>query len=173
MKKLSILLCTLCLVSSIAYAENGPMPQAAQNRPPQVDFAKPRKHPGDIFEKKLQLTEVQKLKISELRKNGHEKMKPVMEDIKAKKAEAQKIRESKLTVEAQEEKLAVIDKDLKNLEKQAAQIRKQNLKEFESILTSAQKRTLKQMKKEGRKNFKNGKRIAPPPCPHPMPNEVK
>ena len=51
------------------------------------------------------------------------------------------------------------------LEKQANQIRKQNMKDFESILTRDQKKILKQMKKEGRENFKRGQRPCPPPCP--------
>ena len=70
------------------------------------------------------------------------------------------IRRSRLAVQMQEEKLTVIDNELKALEKQAQNIRKENMKEFESILTWQQKRTLKQMKKEGRKNFRTNH------CPH-------
>ena len=167
MKKLAVLLCSMLVMSGMANAATENAQPVDKQRPPQVDFQSPRKPHGNMFEQKLQLTEVQKLKASELRKSGHEKMKPVMDQIKAKKQEAQKIRESKLTVQAQEEKLTVIDNELKELEKQAAEIRKQNMKDFESILTSAQKKTLKQMKKEGRKKFKKGGKIAPPPCPFP------
>jgi Spy/CpxP family protein refolding chaperone len=75
------------------------------------------------------------------------------------------VRNSKLSVEAQEEKLTAIDKDLAGLKKEAQQIRKQNMKDFESILTKEQKKTLKNMKKEGRKNFdKQRKELPPPPC---------
>ena len=73
----------------------------------------------------------------------------------------------------QEEKLAVIDKELAKLEKQANQIRKQNMKDFESILTRDQKKILKQMKKEGRENFKRGQRPCPPPCPPQADTEQK
>ena len=39
------------------------------------------------------------------------------------------------------------------------------MKDFEAILTKDQKKTLKNMKKEGRKNFdKNRKQLPPPPC---------
>jgi hypothetical protein len=42
---------------------------------------------------------------------------------------------------------------LKILEKKAHDIRKANMKEFESILTRNQKKILKQMKSEGRKKY--------------------
>ena len=92
-----------------------------------------------------------------------------MEQIRAKKQEAETIRNSKLTVQEQEEKLAVIDKDIAELKKQAKEIKKQNMKDFESILTREQKKTLKNMKKEGRKNFdKQRKEMVPPPCTKKM-----
>ena len=117
------------------------------------------------FEKKLGLTEVQKLKAKELRKAGHEKMKPVMEQIRTKRQEAEMLRNSKLAAQEKEEKLTVIDNDLAILQKQAREIRKQNMKDFESILTKDQKKTLKNMKKEGRKNFSKHRREIPPlPC---------
>ena len=74
---------------------------------------------------------------------------PVMKDLRAKRQEAEAIRNSKLTNEAKEEKLTAIDKDITELQKQAQTIRKQN------------------MKKEGRKNFdKHKKDLVPPPCKH-------
>ena len=63
----------------------------------------------------------------------------------------------------QEEKLAKIDSELKILEKKAHDIRQANMKAFESILTREQKRTLKQMKKEGRQRYH-----ADHPCQRPM-----
>ena len=75
----------------------------------------------------------------------------------------------------QEEKLAVIDKELKVLEKQANDIRKSNMREFESILTRQQKRTLKEMKKEGRRKYHsahpaNMQRMIPNPGFMPKPS---
>ena len=164
--------CAMCVLTGIANA-NEPIskqdlvkkgaPQHAMPSPEQMQ--KIRKAHENAFEQQLGLTEVQKLKARELRKSGHEKIKPVMQEIKAKKQEAEMIRNSKLTVEAQEEKLTVIDKDLEVLKKQANEIRKQNMKDFEAILTKDQKKTLKNMKKEGRKNFdKQRKELPPPPC---------
>ena len=171
MKKFLIMTCALCVLTGIATA-NEPIkqdlvkkgiPQQTMPNPEQIH--KIRKAHENAFEQKLGLTEVQKLKARELRKNGHEKIKPVMEEIKAKKQEAEVVRNSKLTVEAQEEKLTAIDKDLDTLRKQAKEIRKQNMKDFEAILTKDQKKTLKNMKKEGRKNFdKQRKELPPPPC---------
>jgi hypothetical protein len=137
--------------------------QTTHKMPSPEQMQKIRKAHEAAFEQKLGLSEVQKLKARELRKAGHEKIKPIMQDIKAKKQEAEMIRNSKLTVEAQEEKLVVIDKELATLEKQAQTIRKQNMRDFEAILTKDQKKTLKNMKKEGRKNFDKQRKELPPP----------
>lgn len=115
------------------------------------------------FEKRLNLTEEQKAKAKDIRVKGHEKLKPVIEEIKAKKQEAKMVKMSRIAVQVQEERLDAIDKELKVLEKRAHDLRKQNMKEFESILTRDQKKTLKQMKKEGRQRYH-----ADHPCGRPM-----
>ncbi len=176
MKKLLIMTCAMCvLAGAVSAGEQANKPdfakkgqkieQGAPQRPTPEQMKQIRKAHEQAFEQKLGLTEVQKLKAKELRKAGHEKMKPVMGQIKAKKQEAEAIRSSKLTVQEQEEKLTVIDKDLAELKKQARDIKKQNMKDFEAILTKDQKKTLKNMKKEGRKNFEeHRKELPPPPC---------
>ena len=177
MKKLLIMTCAMCIFAAAANANEPvskpdfnkkggciekPMPQ----KPTPEQMRQMRRAREAAFDQKLGLTEVQKLKARELRKAGHEKMKPVMQQIKTKKQEAEMVRNSKLTVQDQEAKLTVIDKELTDLQKQAQTIRKQNMKDFESILTREQKKTLKNMKKEGRKNFDhNRKEILPPPPP--------
>lgn len=165
MKKLAILLCAMCVIAGTANAavENANAP--IKKMPPKEEMIKMKKAHEHAFEQKLGLTEVQKLKARELRKAGHEKMKPVMDQLRAKRQEAETIRRSKLSVQEQEEKLTVIDNDIKELEKQAAQIKKQNMKDFEAILTREQKNTLKKMKKEGRDRYKKDHRLTPPPCP--------
>ena len=176
MKKLAIMMCALCIVSSAAYAAGEKIGGAEtatnvqttnegiKNPPSKEEMIKLRKAREAAFEQKLGLTEAQKAKVKELRIEGRKKMKPVMEQIKLKRQEARVVKLSRISVEMQEEKLAVIDKELAKLEKQANQIRKQNMKDFESILTRDQKKILKQMKKEGRENFKRGQRPCPPPC---------
>lgn len=180
MKKLAIMMCALCIVSSAAYAATAAdkvgeadsktdvqttTNEGIKNPPSREEMIKLRKEREAAFEQKLGLTEAQKAKVKELRIEGHKKMKPVMEQIKLKRQEARMVKLSRMSVQMQEEKLAVIDKELAELEKQAKEIRKQNMKDFESILTRDQRKILKQMKKEGRENFKRGQRPCPPPCP--------
>lgn len=178
MKKLLIITCAMCVIAGTAFAGEEKTAafkgEAEKFGPPVMEKKMPnaeqmkqiRRAHENAFEQRLGLTEVQKLKARELRKTGHSKIEPVIKDIKAKKQEAELVRNSNLTNEAKEEKLTVIDKELAVLHKQAQQIRKQNMKEFESILTRDQKKTLKNMKKEGRKNFDKQKKelIPPPPC---------
>lgn len=176
MKKLLILSCAMCVLAGVTYA-NEPVKkpdftkngigheQVMPKRPTPEQMKQMRRAHEAAFDQKLGLTEVQKLKAKELRKAGHAKMKPVMEQIKVKKQEAEMVRNSKLTVAEQEEKLTVIDKDLADLKKQAQTIRRQNMKDFEAILTKDQKKILKNMKKEGRKNFEEHRKELPPQPP--------
>ena len=177
MKKLLIITCAMTvLAGNVFAAESAEKVNKPELKRPNIERKAPpsreqieqhRKMKEAAFEKKLNLTEVQKLKARELRKGGFEKIKPVMDDLRAKKQEAAKIQKSDLTNEAKEEKLTVLDKDIQALQKQAATIRKQNMKDFESILTKDQKKTLKNMKKEGRNKFhdEHRKGINPPPKP--------
>ena len=178
MKKLLIMACAMCVLTGIAnanepsskqdLAKKGITVEKNMKMPSPEQMQKIRRAHENAFEQKLGLSEVQKLKARELRKNGHAKIKPVMDEIRAKKQEAEMVRSSKLTVEAQEEKLAAIDKELTVLEKQAQTIRKQNMKDFEQILTKDQKKILKNMKKEGRKNFDEHRKELPPPPNKPV-----
>lgn len=144
MKKILILMSAFVLLSNTAFSREIPNPENHMNAKIQREKA---------FEKRLELTEEQKIKAKEIRVKGHEKIKPIIEEIKAKKQEAKMVKMSRIAVQVQEERLAVIDAELKVLEKKAHDIRKANMKEFESILTFKQKRILKQMKKEGRKKY--------------------
>ena len=132
------------------------------------------------FDKKLGLTDEQKTKAEQIRKDGFEKMKPVMDQIKAKKDEIRTIRENGALTQAEAKaKIDVLHKDIMDLKAQAKEIRKQNMQEFEAILTDKQKKTLEKMKQEGRKEFaKNhkGKKIGgykgcpmPPKAPEAAP----
>ena len=168
MKKLAILTCALCVFAATANAAEELKPVSKDIKRPAVqrpncDIAKVKRAHEAAFEQKLGLTEVQKLKARELRKAGHEKMKHVMDELRAKKQEAAKIRNSNLTVAEQEAQLTVIDKDIAALEKKAAEIRKQNMQDFESILTKDQRKTLKEMKKEGRDKFNKSHPQGPKP----------
>lgn len=154
MKKILVLMLAIFSVQVYSAAFAVPCGNNDANCPPsKEEMIQRRKAREAEFEQKLGLTEAQKVKAKELRIKGREKMKPVIEEIKAKKQEAKMVKMSRIAVEFQEEKLAVIDAEIKVLEKKANEIRKQNMKDFESILTREQKKILKQMKKEGRQKF--------------------
>ena len=126
------------------------------------------------FDKKLNLSDEQKAKAEQVRKEGFEKMKPVMEQIKTKKDEIKTIRENgDLTQAEAKAKIDVLHKDIMELKAQAKEIRKQNMQDFEAILTDKQKKTLEKMKQDGRKEFaKNHKakrhhKGCPMPPQHP------
>lgn len=109
------------------------------------------------FDQRLGLTEEQKQQAKDLRIKGHEKMKPIMEDLFTKKQEARKLQQKKFSGK----KLKKLNTEIQELEKQAREIRRTNMKDFEAILTPEQKATLKEMKKEGRKNFQKARKEKP------------
>ena len=162
MKKILILTAVL-MISFLSVEANQNI--KTQNLSPQK-MAEIKVQREKAFENRLGLTDEQKAKAKEIRIKGHETIKPVVEEIKAKKQEAKMVKMSRIAVQEQEERLMVIDSELKFLEKKAHDIRKANMKEFESILTRDQKRILKQMKKEGRKNYQvNHPKHMPMPLP--------
>ncbi len=150
MKKLLVLMFALGIAMTNVFAAEPP--KTVDTKP--ANIQEMRKAREAAFEKKLGLTEEQKVQAREIRIEGHKKMKPIFDQIRAKKKEAEMVKLSRIAVQAQEEKLAVIEAEIKELEKQAMEIRKANFKKFESILTRDQKKILKQMKKEGKKKHK-------------------
>ena len=153
MKKLVILACTLCLMSTAVFAGEEFKQPDYKNPPSREEMIKMRKAREAAFEQKLGLTEAQKAKAKEIRKKGHKEMKPIMDKIKDRRKEAEMVKMSRIA--------GWVHKDIRNLEKKANVIRKKNMKEFESILTKDQKKILENMKKEGRQKFEAGQR----PCP--------
>lgn len=152
MKKLLVSMFVLAITAAGAFAAEPPQKHSTVNTKP-ANMQEIRKAREAEFEKKLGLSEEQKIEARALRKQGFERIKPVIDQIREKKKEAEMVKLSRIAVQAQEEKLAVIDEELKVLEKKAMEIRKQNMKEFESILTPKQKKILKEMKKDGRKKY--------------------
>ena len=182
MKKLAILMCAVCLMAGAAVQaeENAAVKstnekaietaapktnEGIKNPPSREEMMKIKKAREAAFEQKLGLTEEQKVKAKEIRIKGHQQMKPVIEQIRMKKKEAEMVKLSRIATWAQEEKLAALDKEIQALEKQANEIRKQNMKDFESILTRDQKKILKQIKKEGRQRFEQRRQVQVPPPP--------
>ena len=69
---------------------------------------------------------------------------------------------SRISEKAQKERIAQINTEIKELEKQAQEIRKKNSQEFESILNKKQKAELEKMKAEGRERFERYHKARPP-----------
>ena len=148
MKKLLLLLGVFAFISNFASAAEV---QGYRINSTHSVMVKEKTQRDAAFEKRLGLTEEQKLEAKIVRKKGHEQMKPVMDKIMAKRQEIDKIRYSQKNYS--EKKLTKLNNDIKSLEKKANKIRQQNMKEFEKILTDEQKNILKQMKQEGRRKY--------------------
>lgn len=154
-------------------------PCNCQKPPKGPDFAKRNAE----FEKRLKLTDEQKAKAEAIRKKGHEQMKPIMAKIHEKKGEIEGIKKSKLLERDKQAQIEQLQKEITALKRAAHELRMQNMKEFEAILSQKQLKELKKMKEEGRKKFekehkKSGHPFFAPngprpegPCPPPPPKE--
>ena len=162
MKKILVLLFMVYL-SSVAAMAAIPEDRMKYDRPMQPKMTEQQRAEHEkAFEQRLGLTEEQIQKSKELRIEGREKIKPVIDKIKSKEQEIEAVKKAELTEQERTAKLNSLISDLKSLHKQAHDIRIENMKNFEGILTPEQQKTLKEMRQEGRKNF-NHKR--PMPCP--------
>lgn len=158
-KKTIIMACALVLASSTVFAAETSVKQAQTNQPPRdCQCQRPPKGPDFAkrnaeFEKRLKLTDEQKAKAEAIRKKGFEQMKPVMQKIHEKKGEIEGIKKSKLLERDKQAQIEELQKQIGALKRSAHELRMQNMKEFEAILTSKQLKELKKMKEEGRKKF--------------------
>ncbi len=105
------------------------------------------------FEQRLNLTDKQKAKAKALHEKGKEQMKPIIDQMHLKYQEIEAVKKSRMSGKMQEERIAEIKNELKDLKKQADEIRKKNSQEFERILNRKQKAELEKMKAEGRARF--------------------
>lgn len=121
----------------------------------------------ESFEKRLKLTDEQKEQARLIRQKGHEQMKPIMEKMKEKRQEIEAVKRSRMAVQMQQEKIAELQKEIGALKREAHELRMQNMKNFESILTKKQLKELKKMKEEGRKNFEKRHKRGGHPGPRP------
>ena len=79
MNKVLVLLSVICLSITTVNAVEQAKPIQNQMAQKYIVMKEQRER---AFEKRLELTEVQKLKAREIRKNGHEKLRPILEEIK-------------------------------------------------------------------------------------------
>lgn len=163
--------------SSLTYAATTPQPdtktqpkcqkQLPSNNCKDFKGKKHAKAQRPNLDDRLKLTEEQKKQAHEIRMQGHEKMKPVFEQMKAKKAEIKKIADSNLSQAEKEKRIAPLKNDLRELKKEARQIRMDNTKEFEAILTPEQKAEFVKIKQEARENARKHHQMKRQnkPCP--------
>jgi uncharacterized membrane protein YukC len=85
-----------------------------------------------------------------------------MEELKAKYGEMHAVKSSKMSDAKKNERIDVLQSEIKPLEKQANEIRKKNSEEFEKILNKNQKAELEKMKAEGRAKFEREHKARPP-----------
>ncbi len=155
MKKLVSLF--ILAVISIAIPANA---QTAQQTTPAPNIHKMQMKKE--FEQRLNLSDKQKQKAKIIHQNGRERMKPVVEQIIEKKKEVENVKLSKMSESAQQEKIEELNAQIRELEKQAHEIRKENSREFENILNKKQKNELAKMKAEGRAKFEKNHPPRPP-----------
>lgn len=111
------------------------------------------------FNKALGLTDEQVAKAKQIRENGHNKMKPLMEKKKAKLDEIRAVMDNDdLSVKVQDKKVEDLRLQLKSIDQDIRQARRDNQKEFEAILTPEQKVKLNQIKEEGKKHFRQNRK---------------
>ncbi len=136
-----------------------------QKQPPKFEHRK--RPPMPNLEEELNLTEAQKAKAKENRIQGRKEMKPIMDEIRAKKEAILDIVDSDLSKEKQQEKITVLQKEIKDLYVKANTIREKNMAEFEKILTKEQKTKFAEIKKLHHPNGckECAKRMPPPPMP--------
>jgi len=149
MKKLFITLCGIAVLSSIsvhAFAEdmNGPHKFSPEMK------AKMEQKRAE-FDKKLNLTPVQKDKMKAMHQASREKMKPLFENIRAERTKLEQLKSSNSSVkdiQAQEDKIHKI-KDQIRAE------RKSNFEQTQTILTPDQQKVFNEMHNKHHKRHKD------------------
>lgn len=159
-KTLSLLIITtiLCGIAPNCFATQ----DAKKTTEIQQNYINHREQHKKEFEQRLNLSEKQKEKAREIHKLGREQMRPIMEQIEQKRQEIEAVKLSRMAERMQQERIAQISAEIKDLEKQAQDVRKKNSQEFEKILNKKQKTELDKMKAEGRARYEQFHRVRPP-----------
>lgn len=154
MKKVFVLASMITfLCGGMSYAEDVAQPtQTPQIAQKQFNKEAMQKR-KEAFDKSLNLTDEQKEQARIQREVTKQKIIPLFAQLKQKHAELAKLEQENLIKEEKIEKEKAIKKEIVNLDRQIREIRHQNMKDFEKLLTPQQKQALLKMKKEGRKEF--------------------
>ena len=158
MKKTLILASLLALTISSAVmaqeaADTAKAEPAVKQECQQKPVCEKREKAKNEFEKRLKLTDEQIQKAKENRMKARKEMQPIKEQIKQKYGEIEAVKRSRIAVEMQNEKIAALKSEIRDLKKQIHEIQIKNMKDFEALLTEKQIKELNKIKKEGRKKF--------------------
>lgn len=168
MKKLLVTAGLMMLTASMACASTTPTCPVDGCPPPPPCAQKPAPPKMDL-DKRLNLTEEQKVKAREIRMEGAKEIRPLIDKLKSKQEQKRILLSSQINKKEQIEMIDDLNEEISKLKKQIHDVRVKNMKDFEAILTPKQKATLDKMKMESRKNFhKNHKckhQKAKRPCP--------
>lgn len=150
---------------------DGPPPHHDFKKPPfdghgydhHFDSQRPSKEEMEAkkaeFEKRLKLTDNQKKQIEIQKNKDREKIKPVMDEIHTKKQEFKTIIDDSSLSQAEKDKqLKKVKDDLRELKMKADSMRKDNMNNFESILTEKQKKEFSKIKEEQKKDMEQRKK---------------
>lgn len=169
---------TFMLSSSMSYANANTDTTTPKKPACKCSKPMPPKMKRPNFDERLKLTEDQKAQAHQIRMKGHEKIKPVMDKMKAKHDEIRQVAQSNLSQAEKDKKMLALKEDMRKLKKEARQIRMENTKEFEAILTDEQKTEFEKIKQEGRKKhnkhmkkFKGHGPEGHPNCPAQAPTK--
>lgn len=110
------------------------------------------------IEHRLKLTDEQKKQIELNKQKDIENIKPIMQSIKIKSDEFRKIDENKsLTPDEKMKKKHQLRMEIKSLKMHADNCRKENMKNFETLLTDKQKKEFQKIKSEQKKEMEKRK----------------
>lgn len=123
----------------------------------------------EMFAKRLNLTDEQKQTLEKYRQEDMEEIKPVLQDMFAKRNEYDLLMSSNMPAIEKEAKILKLKAEMKDLKAKADEMRSKNMKKFESVLTEEQKTEFEKIKAERRQQppqqprfFENFGRQQPP-----------
>lgn len=123
----------------------------------------------EMFAKRLNLTDEQKQTLDKYRQEDMAEIKPVLQDMFAKRNEYDLITASNMPAIEKEAKMIKLKGEMKDLKAKADEMRSKNMKRFESVLTEEQKAEFEKIKAERRQQqpqnprfFENFGRQQPP-----------
>lgn len=167
----------LCFSASISFAEDamppmkppiGEMGMKPEFKGPPPEFNKHKFHHGPSkaemdakkaeIDKRLNLSDKQKKQIEENRIKDIEKVKPIFDEMKAKKHEMRMLNfDTNLNAEQKEAKKVELQSQIDDLKAKADVYRQENMKNFESILTSKQKKEFSKIREEQKQEMEKRK----------------